>query len=95
MGDGQEARSLLHPSSAAEHEREIERLRGRVRALEQEKAAVESFAAVAAHELLEPLILTESYVELVCERLDGAAHADTLRDLGILATSARRMRVLV
>lgn len=97
MGDGPGARSRPSSSGPGGHEREVQRLLDRVRALEREKAAVESFAAVAAHELLEPLILTEAYVALVCERLDGDgdSHAATRRDLDVLVTSARRMRVLV
>jgi signal transduction histidine kinase len=77
------------------HQREIERLSARVQTLEREKASVEAFAAVAAHELLEPLILTESYVALVNERLEDGSHAETRRDLDALARSARRMRLLV
>jgi signal transduction histidine kinase len=66
-----------------------------VQTLEREKESVEAFAAVAAHELLEPLILTESYVALIGERLEADAHADTRRDLDALARSARRGRLLV
>jgi two-component system, chemotaxis family, sensor kinase Cph1 len=95
MGEGPGARSRLRPSGAEAPEREIERLRTRVKVLEQEKAAVESLAAVAAHELLEPLILVESYAELLRERLEGEDLADAREDLAILVTSARRMRVLV
>jgi signal transduction histidine kinase len=77
------------------HEREIERLSARVQTLEQEKAAVDAFAAAAAHELLEPLILTESYAEMVSERLDDADHAESRRDLLALSSNARRVRLLV
>jgi two-component system, chemotaxis family, sensor kinase Cph1 len=82
-------------STSMMHKREIERLSARVQVLEREKASVEAFAAVAAHELLEPLILTESYVTLVNERLADESHADTRRDLDALARSARRGRLLI
>jgi two-component system, chemotaxis family, sensor kinase Cph1 len=82
-------------STSMMHKREIERLSARVQTLEREKASVEAFAAVAAHELLEPLILTESYVSLVNERLADEAHAETRRDLDALARSARRGRLLI
>jgi light-regulated signal transduction histidine kinase (bacteriophytochrome) len=74
---------------------EIERLEARVQVLEQEKASVEAFAAAAAHELLEPLILTESYAELVSQRLDETDHADSRRDLLLLGNNVRRVRLLV
>jgi two-component system, chemotaxis family, sensor kinase Cph1 len=82
-------------STSMMHKREIERLAARIQKLEREKASVEAFAAVAAHELLEPLILTESYVSLVNERLADESHADTRRDLDALARSARRSRLLI
>jgi signal transduction histidine kinase len=50
---------------------------------------------VAAQELLEPLILTESYAELVSERLIGGEHDESRRDLGIVSRTARRSRLLV
>ena len=51
---------------------EVERLSARIATLEREKAGLEAFATVAAHELLEPLILTESYAEVIGARLAGA-----------------------
>jgi two-component system, chemotaxis family, sensor kinase Cph1 len=74
---------------------EIARLSARVKALEREKAALEAFAAVAAHELLEPLILAESYAMLLNEELGDETHVNARRDLDILARSARRGRLLV
>jgi signal transduction histidine kinase len=91
----EQARSFQRRSASVMHKREIERLSAHVHRLEREKASVEAFAAVAAHELLEPLILTESYVALVNERLDEEAHEETRRDLDALARSARRGRLLV
>jgi signal transduction histidine kinase len=77
------------------HELEVDHLRRRIETLEHEKEALEAFAAVAAHELLQPLILAEAYVALIGERLGADQHADTLRDLESLARGARRGRMLV
>ncbi len=77
------------------HEREVKFLSERIEQLEREKAAVEAFAAVAAHELVEPLVMTEAYATMVSERLDAEEHADSRRDLGALSRGAARMRLLV
>jgi|tagenome__1003787_1003787.scaffolds.fasta_scaffold20778296_2 signal transduction histidine kinase len=84
-----------HDSSRSMLERENERLRARVAQLEREVADVEAFAAVAAHELVEPLVLTEAYAAMVSDRLDDDLHADSRRDLDALGRGAARMRVLV
>jgi signal transduction histidine kinase len=75
-------------------EREVERLSARVAQLEREKAGVEAFAAVAAHELVEPLVMTEAYASIVSDRLSSAEHADSRRDLHALGRGAARMRLL-
>jgi light-regulated signal transduction histidine kinase (bacteriophytochrome) len=76
-------------------EREIERLSARIADLEREKASVEAFAALAAHELVEPLVMTEAYAAMVSDRLDERQHAESLRDLDALSRSAVRVRLLV
>jgi two-component system, chemotaxis family, sensor kinase Cph1 len=91
----EQGRSFQRRSPSVMHKREIDRLSTRVQTLEREKASVEAFAAIAAHELLEPLILTESYVSLLNARLEDAEHAETRRDLDALARSARRGRLLI
>ena len=70
-------------------------LRARLAEVEREKAEVEAFAAIAAHELLEPLVMTEAYAAIVSDRLDGEAHAESLRDLDALGRGAARVRLLV
>jgi chemotaxis family two-component system sensor kinase Cph1 len=91
------ARRDAHHStrSAAMLEREIKTLSARVEQLEREKAAVEAFAAVAAHELVEPLVMTEAYAAIVSDRLDADLHADSRRDLDALSRSAARMRLVI
>ena len=63
--------------------------------LQRQKANVEAFAAVAAHELLAALVITEAYAATVSERLDEERHADSPRDLETLGRGAARMRQLV
>ena len=49
---------------------ETARLAARVEELEHEKATLAAFTAVAAHELVEPLIITEALAGMVSDRLD-------------------------
>lgn len=76
-------------------EAENRRLHRRIAQLEDEKADVEAFAAVAAHELLVPLVLADAYATTVSDRLDGDLHADSRRDLDALGRAASRTRLLV
>ena len=54
-------------------ELEAERLSARVEELKRQKAALEDFAAAAAHELMEPLVLTRAYASMVHDRLGRTA----------------------
>ena len=74
---------------------EQSRLRERIAELEQEKAALERFAAEAAHELLTPLVMIDAYAASTLERLDIELDADSLRDLDALRRAAKRSRLLV
>ena len=76
-------------------ELETARLTARVEELEREKATLAAFAAVAAHELVEPLIITETFAALVSDRLDEELHADSRQDLAILGRTANRTRHLL
>ena len=76
-------------------EAEIRRLRARVTELEREKADVEAFAAMAAHELVAPLVMIDAYAAMVSERVDEERDADSLRDLDALRRAAVRTRLLV
>jgi signal transduction histidine kinase len=76
-------------------ELETARLTARVEQLEREKAALEAFAAVAAHELVEPLVITEAYAAMVSDRLDDDVHAESRRDLAALSRTASRTRLLL
>jgi signal transduction histidine kinase len=76
-------------------ELEAERLSARVEELKRQKAALEDFAAAAAHELVEPLVITEAYASMVHDRLDDAEHAESRRDLAALGRTAARTRLLI
>jgi signal transduction histidine kinase len=74
---------------------EITVLRLRVSQLEREKEAVEGFAAVAAHELLTPMVMIDACAATIHDRLDGVRDAESLRDLDTLRRGAARSRLLV
>ncbi len=74
---------------------EIARLRTRVTELEHEKEAVERFAAMAAHELLTPVVLMDACAATVCDRLNGDRHAESREELHVLRRGAAQSRLLV
>jgi signal transduction histidine kinase len=68
--------------------------KSRIRELERKGAAVEIFARVAAHELMEPLILAESHARLIEEQLHD--RDDDIRGgVDSLIRDVSRMRLLV
>jgi signal transduction histidine kinase len=73
---------------------EIDRLSARVEELERERDHLEAFAAVAAHELVEPLVMTEAYASIISDRLDAPEHAASRADLQALGRAAARLRRL-
>jgi signal transduction histidine kinase len=76
-------------------EHEAARLASRVEQLEREKADLEGFAAVVAHELVEPLIIAEAFAGIVSDRLHEGAHAESRQDLAMLGRTAARTRHLL
>jgi signal transduction histidine kinase len=74
---------------------EIARLRERIAELEREKAEVEGFAAIAAHELLTPVVMIDACAATVSDRLDGEGHEESRRDLDVLRWGCRQSRLLV
>jgi signal transduction histidine kinase len=75
-------------------ELEVERLATRVKELERERDQVEAFAAVAAHELVEPLVMTEAYTSIISSRLEAPEHAGSRADLQALGRAVARLRLL-
>jgi signal transduction histidine kinase len=74
---------------------ERRRLLGRIAELERDKAALDRFAADAAHELLTPLVMIDAYAATALERLHGELDADSVSDLDALRLAAARSRQLV
>jgi signal transduction histidine kinase len=79
-----------------ESQTEITRLRTRVTELEREKEAVERFAAVAAHELLTPVVMIDACAATVADQLDGdERHLESRHDLEVLRRGCAQSRLLV
>jgi signal transduction histidine kinase len=83
-------------------EGEVVRLSGRVEELEREleesraqAAKLERFAAMAAHEVLKPLVMTEAFATMIAERGGHGLDLDTRRDVDTLIRISSRMRLLV
>jgi signal transduction histidine kinase len=80
---------------------ENRRLRKRLVELERERAAserarteAETVMAVAAHELLSPLIAIDAFAFTVADRLDASAHAASRSDLDTLRIGTTHARLL-
>lgn len=69
---------------------EVARLRNRIEELEREKEQVDAFAAVAAHELMEPLVMIEVHASMLAmgARKDAGLSAD---GIGRAAARLRRL----
>jgi signal transduction histidine kinase len=94
MGKATERRGA-HVRTVRLLDAENRRLRARIAELEGEKAEVEGLVALAAHELVEPLIVTDAYASIVAGRLDAEIHADSRRDLDVLRRGSAHARLLV
>jgi signal transduction histidine kinase len=102
---GRRRRPDFHHSPAATRqllEDENARLSARVDQLEAEleqsraqAAQLERFAAMAAHEVLKPLVMTEAFATMIAERGGHGLDLDTRRDVDTLIRISSRMRVLV
>jgi signal transduction histidine kinase len=78
-----------------EPQTERDRLLLRIDELEREKAALERFAADAAHELLTPLVMIDAYAATALERLADQLDTESIGDLDALRRAAARSRQLV
>ena len=81
--------------ATGDHALEIEQLKARIQQLQRERDAAEGFAALAAHELMAPLVLTEACVSLAGERLSPEEAPELLQALTVLGRGAGRTRRLV
>jgi two-component system, chemotaxis family, sensor kinase Cph1 len=87
-------------SAAKEHQTasvdgEKSALIARIEALEAERAQLENFAAMAAHEVLKPLVMTEAYATLIAERVGHGLDLQSRRDLDAIVRISSRVRLLV
>lgn len=64
-------------------------------ALERERAALDQFAAMAAHEMLKPLVLTEACATSIGERAGHLLDEESREELETLVRVSSRMRMLV
>jgi signal transduction histidine kinase len=78
-----------------DHDAAVASLNARIAELERERDAAEGFAALAAHELMAPLVLTEACVTLAGERLSPADAPELLQAFAVLGRGASRTRLLV
>ena len=83
-------------------EGEVLRLADRVEQLERkleesraQSAQLERFAAMAAHEVLKPLVMTEAFATMIAERAGHGLDLETRRDVDTLIRISSRMRLLV
>ena len=76
-------------------QRERDALREQRLALERERTSLEEFAAMAAHEVLKPLVLTESCATAIGERAGDRLDPESRRDLETLLRVSSRMRIMV
>ena len=67
----------------------------RVAELQTDYVRLEAFAAIAAHELSEPLVTTEAYATLLRERLGPRVDEESRRELDALTRMASRLRLVV
>jgi light-regulated signal transduction histidine kinase (bacteriophytochrome) len=81
--------------SDEQRERELQRLATRVADLERERSQLEIFAAMAAHEVLKPLVMTEAYATMLSERMGYALDLDSRRDLDAMVRISTRVRIMV
>jgi two-component system, chemotaxis family, sensor kinase Cph1 len=77
------------------HEAAVAELNAKIERLERERDAAEGFAALAAHELMAPLVFTEACVTLAGDRLRGTDQDELLRALEALGRGAARTRRLI
>jgi signal transduction histidine kinase len=95
MNEARKGRSAKPNPVQDELDIDVRALLRRVKDLERENEALARFAGVAAHELMEPLVMAEAHATLLAEDLGGEL-SDTARDdLERLLRGASRMRLLV
>ena len=91
----QQRREHAPARGRASLEHEVARLSARVEELERERVEIENFAAMAAHEMLKPLMLTETCASLIAERTGHGLDLDSRQELDLMLRMSQRVRLLV
>jgi light-regulated signal transduction histidine kinase (bacteriophytochrome) len=76
-------------------ERQVQQLSTRIDELERERVQLQNFAAMAAHELLKPLVMNEAYATLINDRVGHSLDHQSRRDLEAIMRISSRVRLLV
>jgi len=87
--------TAAHQDTADSSDDTVADLVARVQELETERAQLENFAAMAAHEVLKPLVMTEAYATLLTERVGHSLDLQSRRDLDAIVRISSRVRLLV
>jgi signal transduction histidine kinase len=93
--DGRQEASVAAAGDGLARRAERAALRREVSRLNLQLTQLERFAAVAAHELSEPLVMTEVYVRRLIERVGDTIDEESHADLQALARGAARTRLIV
>jgi signal transduction histidine kinase len=93
--DVMESEMLRLSTLVEELEREREEFEREREEFERERAQIKDFAAMAAHELLKPLVMAEACAEMIAERAGHGLDLDSRHDLDMLSRMSARVRLLV
>src|SRR5215212_6403150 len=74
---------------------DVDSLLRRVAELERENEALQRFAGMAAHELLQPLVMAQAHATLLAEELGEQLEGEARDDLESLLRDASQMRLIV
>ena len=91
----QQRREHAPARARATLEAEVAVLAARVEELERERVEIENFTAMAAHEMLKPLMLTETCASLISERTGHGLDLDSRQELDLMLRMSQRVRLLV
>jgi signal transduction histidine kinase len=102
QGSALRRRELVKARPRPDLEAEVARLTARVHELEHERETVErervaagDFVAMAAHEVLKPLVMTEAAATLISERARDALDLESRQDLDLMIRVSARVRRVV
>jgi signal transduction histidine kinase len=90
-----ESEMLRLSARVEELERERDVLELERESFEHERRQFKNSAAMAAHELLKPLVMAEACAEMIAERAGHTLDLDSRHDLDMLARMSSRVRLLV